>query len=1394
MNRDEAQARWILARGWLDPALVTQVYHAPAHPSEDLCARLFARGLISAEQAAAARAYVGAALRDQGHTPPSTRFTASRRQQALRAPERAGKISSSIQPIASPPSQESSEISESFRAVLSSASSRVKAPESGRFGPYELLGEISRGGMGVVVKARDPAADRILAVKLLINQGGNDHAFERFKREARVLARLRHPNIIQVENYGRERGIPYYAMSYIEGETLAETVRRTRAKGRSIPEQTLIRWFLELADALNYCREMGVIHRDIKPSNLIIERESKRLVLIDFGLVKKDRSTGATTTTEGLTLELSKSGEVRGTPAFMAPEQIDSKSEFGAISEATDIWGFGATLYFCLTGAPPYDAETHANIYVAILTRDPPRARSKDRGVSKFFDKLSHDCLQRKGEKRPQTREVLERLEAARRDVSVPERRATGRSRRPSARRFRPLLAGAIALVATAIVLASWIAWRQAAAGRRARIAELRLSCEGQRAPLEALAQSGLEAARSVAGGAALTKDMEKGLEELASLKAKIAERHELGDPQAAEATAALERLSGRFSATLILASTEDLSRLDARRLSTLSAAIPKTAEDAFEVRWARARLALARGEDQTAVTGLKSLIRARPEVALYEDLAAAHRRAGRAREAAEVLDQGSRRLTAVADRARLILAGIDGTRDPGAIRRQLSELPEGGLGGPAQRKRASEVAWSVDAFDLFPRWMAWAQAEELRADDGQRVAYVLALLERDRPGRAAEILGPIDELELSPKQRALATWAMGRAALARFDFPLARSQLSLAAERAGTARLPVLRLRTLRRVIQMCGVDLNLEQASKLLGEATRLVTPSSALEERRVYARMLVDPANNAAVLMPLVTVAPEIATASPIPGARDIARAPPSLRFTSVVQSALGSRVFLKTRAADRLEAGMRLWFTPQPERANPIIERLGEKEAPDLLLRAARSWGVSRTIPGSIKNASALALFQKARLAPRDRLVERAQRFASGYLMLGTARLPEGIRRTVFRSLALALNEQPFDPFSHKLMALFAATEGGPSEGQARALGSAYLDPTDPDTLSLLAQLEPEPRRALTFLRFASLCDSPGLRDDRERLRLLRAVIALAAKLGDRVTMAEAARRALTIDPREDRSLAALIEARDPSAAAASAKLREIRERGLLALESAESALEAARLSEARAALDACRGSLPLLILPRWFRSRARCELLAGHESSQVELERAIEFSARGAEASITRCEDFFAAALGSGPAGALIEAIAAKTEARSDIDAPAFLLRAAALLRSVGHAPASGEALGQELYELDQRLKRAIALRPARPELRLALALTLLASGAPRDALDELGCLGLRCQQTPSEGGVLVHALRALASLRSGDRPQAIEALRRARELGFEREGWAALFQAEDFVALDRELG
>lgn len=271
------------------------------------------------------------------------------------------------------------------------ASDTVRRPES--LGPpltmpptvpgFEVLGELGRGGMGVVYKVRQTSLNRVVALKMILTGAhATDAARSRFAAEASVLAGLDHPHVVKVFDFGTHDGNPYLALEFVEGGTLESLL----AAGPLTPTAAA-RLAERIAGAITHTHEAGVIHRDLKPANVLLTGTDNPKVT-DFGLARDMASASTLTAT----------GAIVGTPSYMAPEQASGRG--GPVGPAADVYALGAILYECLTGRPPFRGATVLDTLDQVKTREPVAVRELQPGVPRDLETICLKCLQKDPEKR----------------------------------------------------------------------------------------------------------------------------------------------------------------------------------------------------------------------------------------------------------------------------------------------------------------------------------------------------------------------------------------------------------------------------------------------------------------------------------------------------------------------------------------------------------------------------------------------------------------------------------------------------------------------------------------------------------------------------------------------------------------------------------------------------------------------------------------------------------------------------------------------------------------------------------------------------------------------------------------------------------------------------------
>jgi putative two-component system response regulator len=280
--------------------------------------------------------------------------------------------------------------------------------EGTSIGSYRLLQRIGRGGMATVYRAYHPALDRYVAIKVLADFFADDARYsERFHQEARSVARLKHPNILEVFDFGCENGSAYLVLELVEGGILADRI------GRPMQLREVVGILEPLASALDYAHERGVLHRDIKPSNILLRTDGSP-VLADFGLAKMIGALG----------RLTSSGTVMGTPEYMSPEQAADDP----IGPASDLYSLAVVAYEMLTGRVPFHAETPAAVLLSHVTKAMPDTRELRGELSAHIEGVLRRGLAKlPGDRFPSARTLVAALKPAAWPDEVPDAAASTR-------------------------------------------------------------------------------------------------------------------------------------------------------------------------------------------------------------------------------------------------------------------------------------------------------------------------------------------------------------------------------------------------------------------------------------------------------------------------------------------------------------------------------------------------------------------------------------------------------------------------------------------------------------------------------------------------------------------------------------------------------------------------------------------------------------------------------------------------------------------------------------------------------------------------------------------------------------------------------------------------------
>jgi hypothetical protein len=309
-----------------------------------------------------------------------------------------------------------------------------------RLGPYEILAPLGAGGMGEVWRAHDTRLDRGVAIKVLPAEfAQNAQLKARFEREAKAISQLNHPNICTLYDVGRENGTDYLVMELVEGETLADRLARG-----PLPVGDVLRFGVQIAEALDRAHSAGIVHRDLKPGNIMIARGCAKL--LDFGLAKS--GSALTISAEEATVQksLTQEGTIVGTFQYMSPEQLEG----AGVDHRTDIFALGAVLYEMVTGHRAFEGKNKTSLIASIVGSEPKAISSVQPLAPAALEHVVKKCLVKERDDRWQSaRDIAGELQW------IAESRSAESVKTPARLRARPWMLAAVVVVTAAIAAAA---------------------------------------------------------------------------------------------------------------------------------------------------------------------------------------------------------------------------------------------------------------------------------------------------------------------------------------------------------------------------------------------------------------------------------------------------------------------------------------------------------------------------------------------------------------------------------------------------------------------------------------------------------------------------------------------------------------------------------------------------------------------------------------------------------------------------------------------------------------------------------------------------------------------------------------------------------------------------
>ena len=310
-------------------------------------------------------------------------------------------------------------------------------------GDYELMEELGRGAMGVVYRARQKSLGRIVALKMILAGQAAPGALARFQQEARSAAALDHPGIVPLFEVGEAEGQPFYTMAFVEGDNLSHLLSNRGA----LPPRQAAQLIGQIADAVDYAHQRGILHRDLKPDNILVDRQGHPRIA-DFGLARRIEDGP----------NLTSAGSIMGTPSYMSPEQAQGLTE---LTPAVDVYSLGGVLYALLVGHSPFTGASTYEVLLKVAQQPPQPLRQINPDLPEALERIVLRCLEKDPTRRYSSAADLAAdlrawLDTDRAHPSSASVRAPAPARQRERRRLWPVLAGAVALLGVGLA-ALWL-------------------------------------------------------------------------------------------------------------------------------------------------------------------------------------------------------------------------------------------------------------------------------------------------------------------------------------------------------------------------------------------------------------------------------------------------------------------------------------------------------------------------------------------------------------------------------------------------------------------------------------------------------------------------------------------------------------------------------------------------------------------------------------------------------------------------------------------------------------------------------------------------------------------------------------------------------------------------